>query len=189
MHAQLQQGLGCMPIWFNEGIAAYFADRVYASEWIAMMRTSSAIDFKLLSRSTFGDTVRSDNVSEYYAQSLAMVLLARERSGNDLGNLVQRFRVTATADETARLQFWPRAFGDVDGRAFLDSLARRFFGASSSIALQPSLKGVVCCSGLARVDELKCHVPTRAPDGGTRGWLYDDSVTPAAACRGNGWAK
>src|SRR5258706_549503 len=39
MHAQLHAAVGCLPVWFNEGTAMYFAGAVPALEWLKLLRT------------------------------------------------------------------------------------------------------------------------------------------------------
>lgn len=180
MHAQLHAAVGCMPVWFNEGAAMYFAGTAPAREWIELLRAAPPLDLGLLEGPSL-DERATPQVDRLYAQSLAMLLLAAERSGggSSLAPAVLSLSDANRGSPREGREVWSRLAPRADHTAVLDALARRIFGAPPA-ELGGILDGPLCCHGLARGPELTCRsVPPRA---GRPVWV-DTSTTPNTTCR------
>jgi hypothetical protein len=179
MHAQLHAAVGCMPVWFNEGAAMYFAGTAPARDWLAMLRAPAPLELPLLELPSL-DERATPQVDRLYAQSLAMILFHAERAGGP--GLVAAVAALADANRASQrdgLALWSRLHPRTDHTAVLDSLARRIFGVPPG-ELGAALDGAICCHGLARATELACRAT--APRSGRAQWL-DDTATPRASCR------
>ncbi len=179
MHAQLHSAVGCMPLWFNEGLAMRFGGRPPRREWMRMLRGHRTIDFGALEVSTIDELGKPD-VDLVYAQSLAMVLSVEERSPEDaIEEAVSDLAVRRPRREDA-LRLWGRVRPGVTTEDLLSSLARRIFGMPAGTALYTLFREqAVCCSGTARIATLRCHGGPIRP--GETTWV-DDSHKPNAIC-------
>jgi hypothetical protein len=172
MHAQLHAAVGCMPAWFNEGLAMYFAGNAPISEWLAQLRHPEPLEIATLSAPTI-DEERTSIVLRLYAQSLAMIMYIAERGGETgLHAAVQ----TAHAGEKA---LWDRLAPAIDERAVTDVLARRLFGVPRGRELDAVLANTICCYGLTSLADLGCRgVP---PHPNETIWT-DRTNSPRATC-------
>ena len=172
MHAQLHAAVGCMPAWFNEGLAMYFAGNAPITEWLAQIRHPEPLEVATLSAPTI-DEQRPEIALRLYAQSFAMIMYIAERGGETgLRAAVQ----TAHAGEKA---LWDRLAPAVDERAVTDVLARRLFGVPRGRELDAVLANTICCYGLRSLADLGCRgVP---PHPNETIWT-DRTNSPRAAC-------
>ncbi|TMQ14561.1 MAG: hypothetical protein E6J90_23950 [Deltaproteobacteria bacterium] len=179
MHAQLHTAVGCMPSWFNEGLAMYFAGAPPIRTWLRMLRSPDAYDLRSLQVPTFA-MMTDEQAERAYAESLAMVVMIVERAGElGLRTAVQTLR-TATRDAPrAGLELWDNLYPGTGHRELLDGLAHRVFAAGSRSDVDRIFQGAVCCSGLRAVAELRCH--GTAPRSDRRRWT-DQTSTPRAVC-------
>ncbi|HEU0034837.1 MAG TPA: hypothetical protein VFQ53_29635 [Kofleriaceae bacterium] len=178
MHAQLHAAVGCMPAWFNEGIAMYFGDPPPVHEWLAMLRERDVFDLDTLQRPVIDEKLARDAATRAYARSLAMVMYLVEHGGEaSLGKAVQT--VLDSHTDAPRLAVWNRLYPRVDSRAVLDTLATKIFGTTD---LDDVLGAAICCYGLRAPAELACRAATTRSTEST--WV-DRTATPAA-CR-NEW--
>ena len=179
MHAQLHATVGCMPVWFNEGAAMYFAGTAPAREWIEMLRAPAPLELGLLEAPALDERAGS-RVDRVYAQSLAMVLFHVGRAGAlGLGPAVAALSEANRTSPREGQALWSRLHPGADHTAVLDALARRIFGAPPG-ELGATLEGAICCHGLARAAELTCRATAARP--GRSMWI-DETATPRASCR------
>ncbi|HWO20394.1 MAG TPA: hypothetical protein VNO30_16610 [Kofleriaceae bacterium] len=179
MHAQLHAAVGCMPVWFNEGAAMYFAGTAPARDWLAMLRAPAPLELLLLELPAL-DERATPQVDRLYAQSLAMVLYQAERAGApSLAPAVAALADGNRASQRDGLALWSRLHPRTDHAAVLDALARRIFGVPAA-ELGAMLDGPLCCHGLARATELSCRATAARP--GRAQWL-DETTSPRASCR------
>jgi len=163
MHAQLHVGAGCMPSWFNEGVAMYFAGPPPLREWLAMLRTPEAFDLQTLRRPAIDDAA-SERANRLYAQSLAMVVFVAEHSpATGVRDAVQMLH-------SARTDLWEQLCPRATDRTVLDALAQKLFGLPLGGELDAVLKGSICCYGLRSTSDVGCR-----PAG-------DKTATPRALC-------
>jgi hypothetical protein len=179
MHAQLHAAVGCMPVWFNEGAAMYFAGTAPVGEWLEMLRAPAPLELGLLEAPALDERAAS-RVDRVYAQSLAMMILAAERFGGPgLLPAVLALSDANRASPADGLALWSRLHPKIDHAAVRDALSRRIFGIPPG-ELGATLEGAICCHGLARATELACRAATARP--GRSQWL-DETVSPRASCR------
>jgi hypothetical protein len=179
MHAQLHTAAGCMPAWFNEGLAMYFAGTPPARQWVRMLRTPDAYDLAALQVPALEDMPK-DRAERAYAESLAMILFLVERAGEPgLKLAVQTLRAASRESPRAALDLWDRLAPGTGHRAVLDVLAHKLFGVTLGSELDALWKGAICCSGLRAVTELGCRGAPLRPD--KTAWL-DPASTPRVAC-------
>jgi hypothetical protein len=179
MHAQLHAAVGCMPVWFNEGAAMYFAGTAPVHDWLEMLRAPAPLELALLEAPALDEhaTARVDRV---YAQSLAMMMLAAERFGGPgLQPAVLAMSDANRASPRDGHALWSRLHPAIDHAAVRDSLSRRIFGVPPG-ELGATLDGPLCCHGLQRATELACRAA--APRPGRAAWT-DDTTSPRASCR------
>jgi hypothetical protein len=178
MHAQLHTAVGCMPTWFNEGLAMYFAGTPPLREWIRMLRSPEDFDLSSVRAPVLAvmpDT-RADRV---YAESLAMIVFIVERTGEPgLRGAVQVLEVAARESRHRELDLWERLSPGTSHHAVLDALARKIFGVAQGSELDDIFKAAVCCYGLRSVRDLHCR---GAPLRSERAWI-DRTSSPRAAC-------
>jgi hypothetical protein len=176
MHAQLHTAVGCMPRWFNEGMAMYFDGTPPLRDWVAMLRGPDAFDLALL-RAPLSATTPTTQVGRVYAASLAMILFLAARGGEP----ALRAAVQAAQDASrGAADLLDRLGPDLKSRAVLDALARKVFGVGLGDELDAMIKGAVCCTGLRAISELRCRGGAPQPDKSI--WI-DSTSTPRAACR------
>ncbi len=172
MHAQLHAAVGCMPAWFNEGLAMYFAGVAPIGPWLEMLRTPQPLEIKTLGAPAI-DEESPDVASRLYAQSLAMIVYLAERGGETgLRGAVQNAH-TDPAD------LWARLASGAGDAAVLDALAHRMFGLPRGPELSGVLGSTICCSGLGSLAELGCRGVATRP--GETIWI-DRSTSPRATC-------
>ena len=172
MHAQLHAAVGCMPAWFNEGLAMYFAGAAPVSEWLAQIRHPVPLEVATLSAPTI-DEDRTEIALRLYAQSFAMILFIAERDGETgLHAAVQ----VAHSGEKA---LWDRLAPGIDERAVTDGLARRLFGVPRGRELDAVLANTICCFGLRSLADLGCRGVSPRP--GETIWT-DRTNSPRATC-------
>jgi hypothetical protein len=153
MHAQLHAAVGCIPAWFNEGIASYFSSELSLRELFALLRDRASPDLRVLESPTLA-TLDEAATGRTYWQAVAMVVYAIEHSdGASLPGLVHRMSVLGR-DEAMRLASWQRWFPDVDVRGALDAFGRHLFGGP------PNFDATVCCNGVRDFATLACHAVT-----------------------------
>lgn len=179
MHAQLHATVGCMPVWFNEGAAMYFAGTPPVRAWLEMLRAPGPLELALLEAPALDERV-TPRVERVYAQSLAMVMFHVERAGAPgLAAAVAALSDANHASPREGLALWERLHPKEDGAAVLDALSRRIFGVPPG-ELGATLEGAICCHGLARATELACRAA--APRPGRTIWT-DETTSPRASCR------
>jgi hypothetical protein len=157
MHAQLHAAVGCMPAWFNEGLAMYFAGRPPTRAWIRMLRTTDPGELAVLQSSSFA-ALSSETADRAYALSLAMVAYLVERAGEPgLRTTVQILR--AATRQTGRLMsdLWDRLYPGVGPRAVLEALTRKVFGVAPGPELDAIFQAAVCCHGFRTLAGFSCH--------------------------------
>jgi len=181
MHAQLHAAVGCMPAWFNEGLAMYFASRPPIGGWLRVLRGRDGFDLTTLHGPTLADLTR-ERADLAYAQSLAMVLfVAQAGDAGDAG-----LRTAVQAARAAALQgrpdadLWDRVAPGAGTQAIIEALARRMFGVPPGPALDAILDGAVCCWGTRTLRAFGCRGAPPQPD--KRIWI-DETRTPHAVCR------
>jgi hypothetical protein len=179
MHAQLHTAAGCMPAWFNEGVAMYFAGTPPARPWVRMLRNPDGFDLASLQVPTL-EAMPKDRAERAYAESLAMIVFLVERSGEPgLKAAVAALRAASRESPRAGLDLWDRLYPGTGHRAVLDSLAHKLFGVSLGSELDALWKGAICCYGLRAVSEMGCRAAPPRPD--KTAWL-DQASAPRAAC-------
>jgi hypothetical protein len=177
MHAELHAGAGCMPIWFNEGMAMRFAHEIPKAEWFGMLRERRTLDLASLSSPSIRES-QPPEVGIVYAQSLAMVLYVE-----DHGSLVWvthdlRSAGWREAEPNART-LWSRLYPTVTSDDLLASLGKRILGVPSSADLAAIFSAAICCHG-RRLDNFGCWGAPLRPD---KTVWFDASRPPAATCR------
>lgn len=157
MHAQLHAGVGCMPAWFNEGVAQLFAGRPPVATWMAMLKERRPLDLDALSVPTLVEAPEEDT-SSLYATSLAMVLFELDRAGESgLARVVGDLHTADPPDPRLRARtLWKKRNPSVGSSDVRAALARRIFGVSSERELEAIFRGRVCCAGERRLEELTC---------------------------------
>lgn len=179
MHAQLHTAVGCMPSWFNEGLAMYFAGTPPARQWVRMLRSPDAFDLRSLEAPAL-DAMPGDRAERAYAESLAMIVFLVEHSGErGLQAAVGTLRASARESPHAGLDLWDRLYPGMGHRDVLDALAHKIFGVPLGSELDSLWKGALCCHGLRAVSELGCRGAPLRPD--KTAWL-DQASSPRAAC-------
>jgi hypothetical protein len=164
MHAQIHAAIGCVPFWFNEGLANYLAGMTSPREWAAMVRTGEPFDLRLL-RDPEVFEVKTETAARMYGVSTAMIAFLVHRGGEVA--LREAVRIAQSADSRERaLDLWQQIAPNVDYRAILDDVAQHVFGVPLGAELDTMMKGQVCCTNLRSVAELKCValgvLPTKA---------------------------
>jgi hypothetical protein len=168
LHAQLHAAVGCVPAWFNEGTAMYFAGAVPALEWLKLLRTHDNLDLASVQSSVFVE-MPADRAGRAYAISLAMVLFAIESSqGEGVQPAIRAAQAAKRDSPRAGLELWDRMFPGADDRAVLDMLAHRLFGVALGSGLDDKFRAAVCCYGLRSPSETACGTAPVRP--GTRTW-------------------
>lgn len=179
MHAQLHTSVGCMPAWFNEGLAMYVAGTPPARQWVRMLRSPDAFDLASLETPAL-DAMPGDRAERAYAESLAMIVFLVEHAGEGgLPAAVQTLRAARRESPRAGLDLWERLYPGTGHREVLDALARKVFGVPLGSELDSVWKGAICCHGLRAVSELGCRGAPLRPD--KTAWL-DQTSSPRAAC-------
>lgn len=179
MHAQLHAGVGCTPLWFNEGLAMHFAGRPLRQEWMRMLRDGQALAPASLETSTVEEGTR-DDIDLVYAQSLAMVLFMVERRPADAGIREAISELAGVGSSPSnRLRLWSRHYSEVGGRELLDFLARRIFKLRRGPELDAVFQTAVCCHG-DDLSDFGCYGAPLVP--GKSIW-FDRNRTPSAICR------
>jgi hypothetical protein len=177
MHAQLHVGVGCMPRWFNEGVAMYFAGDPPVQEWLELLRDPQPFSLAALQDPAM-DELGETAARRAYAQSLAMVMVVAQ-SGGGLRAAARLLHGAAPHDA---LELWERMFPGVTSRAVVDALARKLFGTTPGDDLQEILKGGICCYGLASAPDVGCRAAPEPAPAGKTSWS-DRSTWPEATCR------
>ena len=179
MHAQLHGAVGCMPAWFNEGLATYFAETPPIRAWMRMLRNPEISDLGALQVPTFA-ILPEDRAARAYAESLAMIVYLVERSG-ELGikTAAQVLRSAGRESPRAGLDLWDRLYPGTGHRAVVDALARKLFGVAPGNELDAIFQGAVCCHGVRSVRDVACR---GAPPRTDRKIWGDSSRSPRALC-------
>jgi hypothetical protein len=151
MHAQLHAGVGCMPIWLNEGAAQYFANVVDDRTWLHMLKAKVGIEPRDMQVASVEEV--SADTTAVYAQSLAMVVYMFAH-GDSLSDVVHDKRGPWT-------ELWARRFPDAGESDVLNAVARRVFGMPMGSELDTILGSEVCCRNRYILSELSCHAPPR----------------------------
>jgi hypothetical protein len=167
MHAQLHAAIGCMPAWFNEGIATYFASDPNMHAILALLRDRDLLDVDAMAARHIQDLPDSEP-SKHYAQSVAMVMYALSHRDGALDVLVARYRA---APDDARARVWETWFPGVRAAQLVDFLAQRVLGESSGPGLEALLRGPLCCSTLRDFERLGCRAATSRPADEPSAWI------------------
>jgi hypothetical protein len=151
MHAQLHAAVGCMPAWFNEGLAMYFAGAPPVRTWLKMLREPDAFDLDALSVPTFA-SLPDQRAERAYAESLAMIVYLVQHSGERSGEpglqtAIRTLQTLGRGASRAGLHLWDRLYPGAGHRAVIDALAHKLFGTSPG-ELDAIFRGVVCCHGM-----------------------------------------
>jgi hypothetical protein len=150
MHAQIHAGVGCVPFWFNEGVANYFAGSAHTHEWFQMMR-GEVNDIPTLDRPAIFD-VKAVEASRMYAVAETLVLYIVHHGGDQaLRTAIQVAKTTETGE------LWSRVAPGIDYHAVLDSLAQKVFGMPMGPELDTLLRSPMCCRNLRVPAELSCR--------------------------------
>ena len=137
MHAQLHTAIGCMPTWFDEGIATYFGGETDIHALLGLLRDGDLYDVDALAASSLQDVAPKES-SRVYAQSLVMVMYALAHHDGLLHTLVALYRA---APDGRRARIWARWFPDAGTTALVDFLGRRLFELPPGAALDAILHG------------------------------------------------
>lgn len=179
MHAQLHARVGCVPVWLHEGAASYFGLRAPRATWISMLRRRSFIEPPALEVPTVEEVTGAD-VDIVYAQSLAMVLHAIERSGDaslrPVVRAIRRLRIDR--DSRGRVALWPSLYPEMTGQGLHRWLGERLFGLRAGPELDAALAGGVCCLGANRVRQMSCYGVAAQP-GQDLSWSDSSRGVPA----------
>jgi hypothetical protein len=169
MHAQMHAAVGCIPAWFNEGAAMYFAGGVPVLEWLSLLRAHDVLDFTGLQGSGFTE-MPADRARRMYAFSLAMVLFAIEHlPGDGIQPLVRAAQTAGRSSPRAALELWEKLFPGADNRVVQDLLAHKLLGVATGSALDDKLRGGVCCDGMRSPGQTACRTAAARP--GSTTWL------------------
>jgi hypothetical protein len=191
MHAQLHAAVGCIPAWFNEGVAMYFAGAPPVREWMQMLRGHEPFDLAALQGPSLAE-MTSDNARRAYAESLAMVMLLVEQTGEPgLRTALQTLEGLKRESPRAGLELWDRLVPGTGHGTVIDALARKVFGVPTGGELDAILRGPMCCAGLRAVSELSCRAGPPPPEGaGREGWIDERSESrgrgPTGSAGGEG---
>jgi hypothetical protein len=157
MHAQLHAGVGCMPVWFNEGVAQYFAGRPPVNTWIEFLKARETFDFDALSVPTIVEAKKED-APKLYATSLAMLLFDLEQRRGGIPRIIEALHAGSDDDPRGRARMlWRKQNPATSSTDVRDSLARRLFGVAGERDLENALGGQVCCTGERRLSDLACR--------------------------------
>jgi hypothetical protein len=180
MHAQLHAAVGCMPAWFNEGLAMYFAGTPPARQWVRILRSPDDFDLTSLQVPTLAK-LPGDRAERAYAESLAMIVFIVERSGEaGLKAAVQTLGAAVHESPRAGLNFWERLYPRTGHRDVLNALAQKVFGLALGSELDAVFTAAVCCYGFRTVRAFGCRGALARSDKTT--WV-DQSSSPRAVCR------
>ena len=180
MHAQLHTAVGCMPAWFNEGLAMYFAGTPPARPWVQMLRSPDDFDLTSLQASTLAH-LPGDRAERAYAESLAMILFLIDRSGEaGIKTAVQTLAAAVRESPRAGLTLWERLYPRTRHRDVLNVLAQKVFGMALGSELDAVFTATVCCYGFRTVRAFGCRGAPARSDKTT--WI-DQSSSPHAVCR------
>lgn len=184
MHAQTHTAAGCSPAWFNEGTAMLFERRPPTDGWKRFVRDGVTIDFASLSVPSVAKSAvgkQDDDVDVAYAESLAMVLYAKEHTADDrLDSIVSALR-SGPADqarERAR-SLWTTLHPRITEDHVRDWLAHRIYDVDSASMVRSALGNAYCCWGERRISTYACRATTPRPD--KKLW-FDDTFAPSATC-------
>jgi hypothetical protein len=181
MHAQLHAAVGCMPWWFNEGVAQYFAGSPPLREWIAMLRAPDALALEAIQDPVVRD-LRVDLVRRAYAWSFAMVLYIVDRAGEP-GLRSAAITLAGADSRKTSLELWDKTYPDVGKVQILDLLAMKLFGKPRD-AIADTVGGAMCCHGLRDLASIGCRATE--PRTTTRHWF--EGTAPRAMCE-NSWTR
>jgi hypothetical protein len=180
MHAQLHTAVGCLPAWFNEGLAMYFAGTPPVREWVKMLRSPEPFDLTLLQASSLA-RMPSDQAASAYAESLAMIIYLLGQAGEaGVKAAVQTQKAVVRTSPRAGRTLWERLYPNVGHHEVLNILARKVFGVALGSELDATFTNTICCYGYQSVHTFGCRgVP---PQPGKEAWL-DRTGSPVALCR------
>jgi len=184
MHAQLHTAVGCVPTWFNEGLAQYFEGAPALRRWFALLRERRIAEPGELRDAGLGRTASVDEIRRAYATSFAMVFYLAPHGDLDRVREAVRWLRAAQADGEPH-ELWSAIAPGVAGREVLTALADRLFGATLGPELDATLAGTVCCADLSSLAGVACRrgppPPADEKYGEAVGWT-DHASTPAAWC-------
>ncbi len=178
MHAQLHSTVGCMPSWFNEGIATYFENNPDLHAIVDLVREHELLDVEAMAAPAIQD-LPAKHEERLYTESLAMVMYALDHGDGELRTLVSRY---AAARKDQRMAIWTRWFPEARAPQLVEYVAHRVFGMATGDALDTLLHGAVCCTGWRDLSKLSCRAPGAPPPDGERSFWVDRSRTPHAMC-------
>lgn len=174
MHAQIHTGVGCAPVWFNEGLAMYFAGEPPTAEWIRMLRTPEPLLLTALEAPSIDDA-NTERIDRIYAQSVALVSYIVDHGGE--AGVQHAVDVAKQADRRGAL--WTALYPNADHVDVLGTLGQKLFGMAFGDDLHRTLEGKVCCFGLKNIGTVGCR---RAPPGLGDRLRTDASISPRALC-------
>jgi hypothetical protein len=174
MHAQLHVGVGCMPAWFNEGLAMYFAGQTQMHDLVALFRESGPLEAEV-NAATY-DHLDAAHASRAYAESLARVMFIAARTDGEqaLRDLCAAIRA---ASARGRASAWDTLFPHVDQRKVLDAVSRKIFDAPFGTDVDTLVRGPMCCTGTTAPRVLSCRATQASTE---RVWI---DKTTHALCR------
>jgi hypothetical protein len=165
MHAQLHAAVGCMPAWFDEGMAQYFAQEVSTKTLTAMFRDRRMLEPGSIATIDDYEAFGGDSVALVYASSLAMIAYLAPADDEPLRAAV-RWLVRAQRSGAPR-ELWTTVAPGIGGREVLAALANRIWGRSPG---ELDLGGGVCCWG-ADLRDLRCARSPSPPANTDAPWI------------------
>jgi hypothetical protein len=173
MHAQLHVAVGCMPAWFNEGVAMYYQGVPPVRTWLRLLRGPDSVDMDSFRTPSYV-LLPGERAEVAYGESLAMIVYLVEHAG-DIGikNAIQSLRAANRETPRGGLDLWNRLYPGIGHRAVLDTLAHKMFGVARATDLDGVLQGAVCCRSMRSLNDLGCR--GMAPRGDRRYWLDEAS--------------
>ena len=171
MHAQLHTTVGCMPTWFNEGVADYFAGSEGLSakrDWVRMLRERAWIAPPELFSGSVRDT-DAEAVSRMYSQSLAMVLVLEHPGAPGIRGAVADLRAGGDPEG-----LWQRMRPSHGRSQLLAFLADRLFGMPVGHELDALLAEPVCCRAGGSAGPAECRAAREVRERDTWMEQFDD---------------
>lgn len=178
MHAQVHTGVGCMPAWFNEGLATYYGDKPPKTAWLRILHDRRLLDLGVLEQSSI-DAAPIADMDRAYGQSLAMLLYYIDDHGDDAIRAAVRDLASMRTDRYNALRLWERYYPLWSPRDLVDSLSKRVFKVTDARDVSSVFDGAVCCYGFSSIADFHCRGAPPKPD--KRIW-WDESQEPHALC-------
>jgi hypothetical protein len=184
MHAQLHTAVGCMPAWFNEGLATYFGNEPPVSEWLAMLGTGEPFDLATLRDPTLPDPSSRDSKRMYAVAAAMIVYIAQRGALHGAVHTAQALNNPRNGQQGSPFELWEILHPGAGYRDVLDKLAERVFGMTTGPSLELVLRGPMCCTGMYNLGAFSCRAAL--PRASESSWRDTTSVPPAT-CRTRWW--